>query len=365
MMRRRRDDNTRACAPFGVALSFALRAVAIVALAALARPAAASSSFDDYRTRVDTAFERSGELRAALSEDDYGTDDAAAARAVAALRDALPQRERVEGPNGSVEVDNGWLYKELDSYGRAPDAAHRREIATRLRERLGALKRELDAAAASSRQARDKEAEKGRLQSILNRPEYNEQAARGGALGRLWERIKEFLSRLIPRSKPLSSGTAGVLSLVARVFIYALAVAAIVFVLWRFGPGAWARVTARRRKSQEREARVILGERLEADETASDLIAAAERLARAGDLRGAIRKAYVAVLCELGDRKVIRLARHKTNRDYLANVRDRAELYDALRPLTQNFERHWYGLAPATPSDWDEYRSLCNQAMRY
>jgi hypothetical protein len=83
----------------------------------------------------------------------------------------------------------------------------------------------------------------------------------------------------------------------------------------------------------------------------------------AGDLRGAIRKAYIAVLCELGDRKVIRLAQHKTNRDYLAGVRDRAELYGALRPLTHSFERHWYGFAPATPSDWDEYRALCNQAI--
>ncbi len=360
-MRRTRNDDAQGREPFGVAFVFALSF--IFALCA-ATPAAAASSFDDYRTRVDTAFERSGELRAALAEDDYGTDDAAAARAVAALRDALPQRERVEGPNGSVEVDNGWLYKELEAYGRAPDAARRREIATRLRERLAALKRELDATAAASQRARDKEAEKGKLQSILNRPEYNEQAARGGALHRLWESIQEFLGRLVPRSKPLSSGTAGALSLVARVFIYALALAAIVFVLWRFGPGAWARVTARRRKSQEREARVILGERLEADETASDLIAAAERLARAGDLRGAIRKAYIAVLCELGDRKVIRLARHKTNRDYLSNVRDRAELYTTLRPLTQSFEQHWYGLAPATPSDWDEYRALCNRAIR-
>jgi hypothetical protein len=108
----------------------------------------------------------------------------------------------------------------------------------------------------------------------------------------------------------------------------------------------------------------VLGERLAPDESAADLINEAERLARAGDLRGAIRKAYIAVLCELGDRKLIRLAQHKTNRDYLLSVRDRAELFGTMRPLTQAFERHWYGFAPATDADWNEYRALCNQAIQ-
>ena len=112
-----------------------------------------------------------------------------------------------------------------------------------------------------------------------------------------------------------------------------------------------------------RGARVVLGERLEADQTAADLLEAAERMAREGNLRGAIRKAYVALLCELGDRKVIRLAQHKTNRDYLAALRDRAELYGVMHPLTHAFEHHWYGFAPATDADWADYRALCNKAI--
>ncbi|MCA1818264.1 MAG: DUF4129 domain-containing protein, partial [Acidobacteria bacterium] len=220
------------------------------------------------------------------------------------------------------------------------------------------------AAAAARSRARDKEADKGRLQTILRRPEYNEQASKGGALARLWEEIVKLLKRLIPQTKPMQPGAAGALSLVARVFIYALAAAVIVFVIWRFGPNLWSRFSTRRRRTREREARVVLGETLAPDQSSADLFADAERLARAGDLRAAIRKAYVAVLCELGDRKLIRLARHKTNRDYLNGVRDRAELYTALRPLTLNFERHWYGFAPASPSDWDEYRTLCEQATK-
>jgi hypothetical protein len=161
----------------------------------------------------------------------------------------------------------------------------------------------------------------------------------------------------------MSPGAAGVFSVVARVFIYALAAALIIFVAWRYGPVVLNQLSTRRKKKRAEEARVVLGERLAPDESAADLIAEAERLARAGDVRAAIRKAYIAVLCELGDRKLIRLAQHKTNRDYLMSVRDRAELYGALTPLTHGFERHWYGFAPASASDWEQYRALCNAAI--
>ncbi|HEX7955777.1 MAG TPA: DUF4129 domain-containing protein, partial [Pyrinomonadaceae bacterium] len=115
-----------------------------------------------------------------------------------------------------------------------------------------------------------------------------------------------------------------------------------------------------------REARVVLGERLEADQTAADLLEEAERLARAGELRGAIRKAYVALLCELGDRGVVRLAQHKTNRDYLTAVRRAAApgLYTEMLPLTFDFEVHWYGLRDASDSDWERFRERCRKVLK-
>jgi hypothetical protein len=337
--------------------------LALIVVACGALVSARAASLADYHARVNAAFTHAGELSAALAADDYGVDEASAARAFAALRGALPPKERVELAGGAVEVDNGWFQKELEAYAAAPDASRRKESATRLRERLGALTRELDADAGASAPARDKEAEKGRLQSILRRPEYNEQAASGSALGRLWEWIKSLLGKLLPKPSRMSPGTAGALSVVARLFVYLLAVALIIFVAWRYGPVLLNQLSTRRRKRRAEEARVVLGERLAPDESAADLIAEAERLARAGDVRAAIRKAYIAVLCELGDRKLIRLAQHKTNRDYLLSVRDRAELYGALRPLTHDFERHWYGFDPASPSDWEQYRALCNAAI--
>src|SRR5207237_7929989 len=134
----------------------------------------------------------------------------------------------------------------------------------------------------------------------------------------------------------------------------ALCLGAIALIIWRFGPRLWS---GRRRKKSKREARIVLGERLEADQTAADLLAQAEMLAREGNLRAAIRKAYIALLCELGDRKIISLAQHKTNRDYLNSVRDKGSLYSSMRKLTNSFELHWYGFVPAGEADWNEFRT--------
>jgi hypothetical protein len=103
--------------------------------------------------------------------------------------------------------------------------------------------------------------------------------------------------------------------------------------------------------------RIVLGERLEPEATSTDLLSQAEALARHGDIRGAIRKAYIALLVELGDRKLISLAQHKTNRDYLNSVRTVPPLHSTMRGLTDIFERHWYGLEQATPNDWQDFRA--------
>src|SRR5207249_4453948 len=140
----------------------------------------------------------------------------------------------------------------------------------------------------------------------------------------------------------------------AQIIVIAVCVGAIALLIWRYGPRL---LSGRRKKKTKREARIVLGERLEADQTAADLLAQAESLARNGDLRAAIRKAYIALLCELGDRKLISLAQHKTNRDYLNSVRDKGSLYSGMRKLTQSFELHWYGFVPAGETDWTEFRN--------
>src|SRR2546421_10070512 len=158
----------------------------------------------------------------------------------------------------------------------------------------------------------------------------------------------------MPHPKPIQPGGSRFVSGVAQIVVVALCLGAIALIIWRFGPRL---MSGRRKKKTKREARIVLGERLEPDQTAADLPAQAEALAKEGNLRAAIRKAYIALLCELGDRKMLSLAQHKTNRDYLNALRDKASLYAAMRKLTNSFELHWYGFVPMGETEWTEFRT--------
>jgi hypothetical protein len=87
-------------------------------------------------------------------------------------------------------------------------------------------------------------------------------------------------------------------------------------------------------------------------------------LARKGEIRAAIRKGYIALLCELGDRKVLILAQHKTNHDYLRAVREKRPLLKEMQKLTASFENHWYGFVPADAEDWTTFRSGYRQTLK-
>ena len=287
------------------------------------------------------------------------------------VRASLPVSEKVEWAGGAVEVDNNWLLRALDDYEqkRGANKSATYNTLARLGESLRALDERLATAEAATTRAGDKEGEKARLATILRRPEYHAQdAARESALRRLWRRFTDWLDGLLPKPRNVSSTAADRFSFIARLFVYALALAALGFVLWRYG-GHLLRRGGELKVTPERKARVVLGERLAAGQSSADLLTEAEALACAGDWRGAVRKAYLAVLCELGDRQVLRLAAHKTNLDYLRAVRElgtptAARLYGDLQPLVANYERHWYGLTAATDADWQTFRARCRAALR-
>jgi hypothetical protein len=274
------------------------------------------------------------------------------------VRTLLPPKERVESGGGPVEVDNSWLHSALDDYrklgGRDKRAAAMRSVAQSLR----ALESRI--AEAEGSPAQDRDAERGRLNSILRDPDFN-RPPQGNAFQRIMEGIRDWLGRRAPR---LGGGPAPnpALSLLAQILVIGLCVLVLAYVARRLWRG---RARELRTLKLKRRPRVILGERLDADATPADLLSAAEALARAGDLRGAVRKAYVALLCGLGDGGVIRLAQHKTNRDYLDAVRRSAsqKLYAELLPLTRGFEQHWYGLRDTTAAEWDDYSARCRQAL--
>jgi len=326
--------------------------VVLVSLACAARVSAASLA--DYQRRVSEAVALIEQLRS--SEERSSPRDPSI---VVRVREVLPAKETVTLDSQPVLVDNSWLHSALQNYEQTD--TRRVEALTRIEERLRALKERIDEIQPAN--ASDKDAAKGRLAEILRRPEYNEPVtAEGSALGRLWARFLRWFFSLFRATKPIAPSNSRFLSGLAQIVIVAACLGTIAFLIWKFAPRYLSE--RRNRKKKKREARIVLGERLEPDQTAADLLAQAEALAHHGDLRGAIRKAYIALLCELGDRKIVSLAQHKTNRDYLNSVRERGSLYTSMRKLTSSFELHWYGFRPPVENDWNEFRSGYQQIIK-
>ena len=335
-----------------------------------------ASTLADYRGRVGAAVAPLEELaslyeRVRQSEDpkvwskpgfnsDFVLEVPKKEAALGRVRGLLPPRERVESGGSFVEVDNTWLHEALDESGREGDRAKRVSLLRGAAGRLRALEAQLGEAEASPQ---DKDAERGRLNSILQDPAFNRDTRREeGALARLMREFFEWLAKLFQREgRPIAPGASPQATNAAQVVVFALCAAVLLYVGWRL----WRRRRGTVSLKLKREPRVILGERLEADATASGLLDDAERLARAGDLRGAIRKAYVALLLELGDRGVLSLSRHRTNRDYLNAVRRAAApgLYTMMLPLTFDFELHWYGLRDASDADWESFKTRCRSVL--
>jgi hypothetical protein len=319
-----------------------------------------AATLDDYDARLSRAIVFLDAFQGAANQ--KGHSQTAAPANLDFVGEQLPARETIHFRGQPIAIDNSWLEDELRESAKSTKAADRAATATRINERLKAIQEQVRAWQKSATQPIDKDADKGRLAQILRRPEYVTAAPEGNALQRLIERLVRWLGRFAPKTKPIQPGSSRWVANVAQVLVIAVCVVAIAFLIWRFGPRL---VSGRRRKKKkQREARIVLGERLEPDQTAADLLAQAEVLAREGNLRAAIRKAYIAMLCELGDRKILSLAQYKTNRDYLNAVRDKGALYTSMRKLTNMFELHWYGFVPAGEADWDEFRSGYQKVFR-
>lgn len=322
-----------------------------------------AATFAEYRDRVSEAVAVIAQLQATYDNEDPSLRERSVRANVARLVELLPAKETVLLAGQSVTVDNTWLDEALRDYAKANRTkAERVEALARIEERLRAIDERLDEMQrAKPASTNDKDSDKGRLAEILRRPDYDKPAAEGSALAHLWTRFLNWLFSLFPRAKPITPSDSPFISGLAQILVVAVALGGIAFLVWKLAPRYLS--NRRSRKKQKRAARIVLGERLEPDQTAADLLAQAESLARSGDLRGAIRKAYIALLCELGDRKIVSLAQHKTNRDYLNSVRERVHLYSSMRQLTNSFELHWYGFQPPAENDWNEFRSGYQKAL--
>ena len=346
------------------------RSLALLCLLFLSAHACAAVSLSAYRGRVKRAADALETLWSFNEEMTVEEWTAKEKETLRQVREEVLNVRTVEWNNTAVQVDNSWLDQSLRDYEKIREDQSEQvgDSLMHMHERLNALNErleEIEKGQAAAKQTSEDEA-KARLASILRREEYNgKKAAEESALNRLWRRITKWLDDLFPDIKPIEPGSS--VSGFARIIqftVIALCLAGIAYLAWRYGPGLFGRASGRRGKRKaKRQARVVLGEHLEPDQTSTDLLAEAEALARRGELRAAIRKGYIALLCELADRKVLSLAQYKTNRDYLRAVAGREPLHSEMRRLTSLFEHHWYGLVPAATEDWTNFRAGYQRAV--
>ncbi len=313
-----------------------------------------------YRADITAAKLLTANLLSPDDEDFPNGDFAAFEReSVKQIRAKIPKSETVEWQNSSIETNNQWLIEKLDKFQQIPAGKSERwDVLTEVGEQLGALELKLEELENPSASDRSKDEDKQKLAEILRREEYQKPEAKQESLfEKIWRKIMQWIAEFFPKPSISPSAANGFqsLSFILQMLLYALILGVIGFLVYRFAPFFIKRF--RVLETTEKRERVILGERLADSETAQNLFDEAENLARQGDLRGAIRKGYIALLCELSDRKIIGLSQHKTNRDYLRDVRKQNELYHNMSGMTINFERHWYGFEEARETDWESFKS--------
>jgi hypothetical protein len=99
--------------------------------------------------------------------------------------------------------------------------------------------------------------------------------------------------------------------------------------------------------------------------TPAGILAEAEKMASEGNFRGALRDIYLAMLLELGNRRLLTWGTAKTNSEYLREIGQKAEdLEDPFRALVNLFEFKWYGLENCAEEDFQTGRKLYAALLR-
>ena len=316
-------------------------------------PVLAASTVNDYADRL---------FQAEQLIDPLIEEEAAAAEIVAAMnivKKLVPAQEDIETDGQVIRTDNSWLHAAADlvvknAYG---DEEYVRSKLIEMADRLLVLEQRVRA----SQQTVTAADQRAALEKILARHEYLPEEKKDSVVKkwarRAWDQFTNLLAKLLGNRNPSvgSSGTGSVSAVRIIVILVVLAAASfgLVKLLKRI----------RRRQKKDDEVREVLGEELPEDMTAADLLKHARQLAGSGDFRSAIRRTYIALLCELEQRGKVRLHRAKTNRDYLDEVKPEPSLYPTFSVMTGAFEHVWYGQEPATETEFNDFLTLYKETV--
>lgn len=344
-----------------VACSIYRRILSIVCLLFVCSAITFATSLSEYHANLSRSITAIDALSQFEEDEDLTAFEQRFVDTLGAVRKLLPEKDQVTFNETTFTVDNSWLHKRLDEF-EAVATTERLTTRTQILDSLKAIEERVDELEKASASGLTKSEANARMASILSRPEFASKARQGSALKRLLLRFIEWIQQFLPERSPVTPGRSSWFTIIAQVVVIALALAVIGYVVFRLAKHFGGR-TRKSKKGRSKEPRIVLGEKLEPDASATDLLSEAEALARQGELRAAIRKAYIALLVELGDRKIISLAQHKTNRDYLRSVRNFPKLHNNMTGLTDSFERHWYGFADASASDWENFKTSYKTAL--
>lgn len=281
-----------------------------------------------------------------------------------AIKRSLPAREDVDFGGTVVHVDNDWLHAALDEVAEnsGGDIEQRHSMLTEIADRLAALRLQVDAAVNKS--ASGTEDHRARLESILARPEYRVDEVSDSTIERWLKRLRDLILRLLEKifgssaSRAPDARGSGVLT-GFRIVVVLAVFAAVAYGLFKLAQ----RIRLRRKPGDEPEAREILGEVIEENVSAADLLQNATELARQGEYRKAIRRAYIALLCELEQKGKLRLQRARTNRDYLQALRSEEHIYPNFSRMTGEYETVWYGQGRASEEDFRDFVSRYKETV--
>lgn len=321
-------------------------------------------SLEAHKVRNERALDLAFQLEDAFRKQD-AVNDNLLRRFLVHVRDHFPETEKIEWQGGTVEISNEWLLRQVDELEHLDESVDRSSKLIEIREYLSTIVYKLREMEGSATDTRTKDEDKQKLAEILQREEFQKpQAAEESVFARLFRKFMDWLASLFPdpEVRPNSGSGMGALAFFLQIVFYVGLLVLLVLLIVKVAPLFFP--TLKRESKPKKKSRVILGEHIDEDQTAHDLFDEAERLAREGDLRGAIRKGYIALLCDLADRKVIGLARNKTNRDYLRDVRSRSALHPRMKSVTDTFERHWYGYQESVEQDWTRFRDEYREAIR-
>lgn len=171
------------------------------------------------------------------------------------------------------------------------------------------------------------------------------------AVDKVWERIRKWLW---PDREGEEGGGAGGRGGAGALFARPAMILLLVLLLAALAAAVWLRLRARRAAAQAAQPPALAPAPDVADEAVGaealpedEWVVLARQLTARGEFRLALRAAFLAVLAGLARRELVRLARHKSNREYARELDRYAHVSPALpglfRDCLRPYESVWYG----------------------